>query len=42
MHWPLDDTAVATGSDDEKRTVFRRVRDEIRVAIEEYLVESVG
>jgi len=40
LHWPLDDPAAAT--DDEKRTVFRRVRDEIRVAIEEYLSESAS
>ena len=42
LHWPLDDPAAATGTDDEKRTVFRRVRDEIRVAIEEYLGRGAG
>jgi arsenate reductase (thioredoxin) len=29
-HWPFYDPAHATGTDDEKLSVFRRVRDEIR------------
>jgi arsenate reductase len=29
-HWPFYDPAHATGSDEEKLSVFRRVRDEIR------------
>src|SRR6266545_5298612 len=29
-HWGFDDPAHATGSDEEKLVVFRRVRDEIR------------
>lgn len=29
-HWPFDDPAHATGTDEEKMAVFRRVRDEIR------------
>ena len=29
-HWPFDDPAHATGTDEEKLAVFRRVRDEIR------------
>ena len=29
-HWPVDDPAHATGTDEEKMTMFRRVRDEIR------------
>ena len=29
-HWGFDDPAEATGTDDEKLAVFRRVRDEIR------------
>ncbi len=37
LHWPIDDPADVTGTDDQKRAVFRRVRDEIRAAIEEYL-----
>ena len=33
LHWPFDDPAYATGSDDEKAGEFRRVRDEIRAAL---------
>ena len=29
-HWPFDDPAHTTGTDEEKLGVFRRVRDEIR------------
>ena len=29
-HWPFDDPAHATGGEEEKMAVFRRVRDEIR------------
>ncbi len=29
-HWPFDDPAHATGTDEEKLAVFRRVRNEIR------------
>jgi arsenate reductase len=29
-HWPFDDPARATGTDEEKLAVFRRVRNEIR------------
>lgn len=29
-HWPFDDPAHASGSEEEKLAVFRRVRDEIR------------
>ena len=35
-HWGFDDPAHATGSDDEKLAVFRRVRDEIRKVFEAY------
>jgi len=30
LHWPLDDPASTTGSDEEIEAVFREVRDEIR------------
>lgn len=29
-HWPFDDPAHATGTEDEQMAVFRRVRDEIQ------------
>ena len=37
IHWPFDDPADATGSDDEKMAVFRRVREEIKAEIKSYL-----
>ncbi|QDU38796.1 Arsenate-mycothiol transferase ArsC2 [Maioricimonas rarisocia] len=40
FHWPFDDPADATGSDDEKMTMFRRVRDEIREKIQGFLAEA--
>ena len=38
-HWPFDDPAKVTGSEEEIRAVFRRVRDEIRVKFEAYAAE---
>lgn len=35
-HWPFEDPAHAVGSDEEKMTVFRRVRDEIKRVFEAY------
>jgi arsenate reductase (thioredoxin) len=35
-HWGFDDPAHATGSDEEKMQVFRRVRDEIKGTFEAY------
>ncbi len=37
LHWPFEDPADAVGTDDEKMTVFRRVRDEIRHKIQTFL-----
>lgn len=37
FHWPFDDPADATGTDDEKMGMFRRVRDEIQAKITEFL-----
>ena len=35
-HWGFDDPAHATGTEEEKLAVFRRVRDEIRRTFEAY------
>lgn len=35
-HWPFDDPAHATGTDEQKLAVFRRVRDEIKKVFEAY------
>lgn len=37
FHWPFDDPADATGTDEEKMHMFRRVRDEIKAKIQNYL-----
>jgi len=37
LHWPFDDPAAATGTDEERMVVCRRVRDEIRQRIAEWL-----
>ena len=42
LHWPFDDPADATGTDDEKMVVFRRVRDEIKDTIQNYLTTGKG
>jgi len=36
-HWPLDDPAKATGSDEEIMTVFRASRDDIRRRVEDLI-----
>jgi arsenate reductase len=35
-HWGFEDPAHATGTDEEKLAIFRRVRDEIRRVFEAY------
>jgi len=35
-HWPFDDPAHATGTDEEIAAEFRRIRDEIRRVFEAY------
>jgi arsenate reductase len=35
-HWPFDDPAHATGTEEEQMEVFRRVRDEIKKVFEAY------
>lgn len=42
LHWPFDDPADATGTDNEKMVVFRRVRDEIKNTIQNYLTTGKG
>ena len=40
LHWPFDDPADATGTEEEQLAEFRRVRDEIEARIQEYLARS--
>lgn len=37
LHWPFDDPYYADGDDEQKMAEFRRVRDEIRAKIADYL-----
>jgi len=36
-HWPFDDPATTKGSPEERKAVFRRVRDEIAERIQRFL-----
>jgi len=38
LHWPFDDPAYAPGDEEEVMEVFRRVRDEIRVKLAEFVL----
>ena len=40
LHWSFADPSQATGSEEERLAVFRRVRDEIRERIEKELVNA--
>lgn len=40
IHWSFDDPAEATGTDEEKLAVFRRVRDEIREKLSVFVEEK--
>ena len=42
IHWPFDDPASARGSEEERMAVFRRVRDEIAGALENWLATSAN
>lgn len=37
LHWPLEDPSRATGNEDERLAVFRRVRDEIELRLAEWI-----
>ena len=39
LHWSFDDPSAATGTDEERLQVFRRVRDEIGAQIRAELLE---
>jgi len=42
LHWPFDDPARAAGTEDDRIREFRRVRDEIRTAILEFIERASG
>jgi arsenate reductase len=37
LHWSFEDPSRATGSDEARLTVFRRVRDQIEARIAQWL-----
>jgi arsenate reductase len=39
LHWSFEDPSRATGNDDERLEIFRRIRDEISTRIEAWLAE---
>lgn len=40
LHWSFDDPAAARGSDEDRRAVFRRVRDEIAGQVRRFVSEA--
>ncbi len=40
LHWPFDDPAYATGSNEERMAEFRSVRDEIKAKLSEWVDEQ--
>ena len=42
IHWNFDDPAEASGSDEERQAVFRRVRDEVASALRNWLSKWDG
>ena len=39
LHWSFDDPAATEGGAEERRAVFRRVRDEIRARVERFVAD---
>src|SRR5262245_19146201 len=37
LHWSFDDPSAVAGSDEERLAAFRRVRDEIRARLDQWL-----
>lgn len=42
LHWPFEDPADATGTEDEVMNCFRTIRDQIHTAIGNYLNQQPG
>jgi arsenate reductase len=41
MHWPFQDPALATGSEQDRLQVFRTVRDQIEARVREFAANAV-
>ena len=42
LHWSFDDPSAASGGDEQRLAVFRRVRDEIRARIDAWLAQQAA
>ncbi len=42
LHWSIPDPAKAEGTTEERRAVFRLIRDQIRGRIEEFVRQELG
>ena len=42
LHWSFEDPAAAPGSEEQRKAVFRRVRDEIRARIVQFASSAEG
>jgi arsenate reductase len=40
LHWPFEDPAYADGTDEERMQAFRRIRDQIRDRIQQFLTHG--
>ncbi len=40
LHWSFEDPSAATGGDEAKLAAFRRIRDQIRARLEEFIRQS--
>lgn len=40
LHWQVDDPAAAPGTDAERLAAFRRVRDDLRLSLEEWIAAT--
>jgi arsenate reductase len=40
LHWPFDDPVRASGTEEERMSAFRRVRDELRAKFEAWAAEQ--
>ena len=40
LHWPFEDPAAFEGSEDEKLSFFRSIRDQIQARIQNWIIET--
>ena len=42
IHWSFEDPAAVRGSDEERKTAFRKIRDQIHAGLMVFLSQSLG